>query len=103
MEELTARRTGHRGTAPGWTAALVCLLPGVDAAAAAVHLSAVHEAVPQGRTCSIGVATWAPGEEPAATMRRADEALYAAEHAGRARTAVAEPAGNLAAGEAGAR
>ncbi|PPK93184.1 diguanylate cyclase (GGDEF)-like protein [Kineococcus xinjiangensis] len=92
-----------REAAVAWTAALgrgvtlarwggeefAVLLPGLDAERAAVHLSAVHEAVPRGQTCSIGVTVLADGEEPADAMRRADEALYAAKHAGRACTVVA--------------
>ncbi|GAA4966687.1 hypothetical protein GCM10023225_06970 [Kineococcus glutinatus] len=71
------------------------LLPGVDAAAAAARLSALHRGVPRGQTCSIGVAAWDPAEEPAAALRRADEALYTAKRSGRARTVVAgvPPAG----------
>jgi two-component system cell cycle response regulator len=39
-------------------------------------------------TCSAGVATWA-GETPEQLLRRADEALYAAKHAGRDRVIAA--------------
>jgi two-component system cell cycle response regulator len=39
-------------------------------------------------TCSVGVATWA-GETPEVLLRRADEALYAAKHAGRDRVIAA--------------
>ena len=50
-------------------------------------------AVPHGQTASAGVAEFRPGEDPAVVMRRADQALYAAKDAGRARVmeAGAEP------------
>ena len=42
-------------------------------------------AVPHGQTASAGVAECLPDEDPAEAMRRADQALYAAKEAGRAR------------------
>ena len=65
------------------------LLPGLDAAAAVAVLRAVHEAVPHGQTCSIGVATWDRSEVPPAVLARADAALYRAKRTGRDRTVVA--------------
>jgi len=53
-------------------------------------------------TVSIGVATSAPGDLTLDhTLRRADQALYAAKNAGRNRVAVADPAGPDADAEMG--
>ena len=41
--------------------------------------------VPHGQTASAGVTECRPGEDPADALRRADQALYAAKDAGRAR------------------
>ncbi|GAA4966679.1 GGDEF domain-containing protein [Kineococcus glutinatus] len=68
------------------------LLPGLGAAAATARLDAVHASTPRGQTCSIGVAVLEAGQDPDAVLRRADEALYAAKRAGRARTEVAPAA-----------
>jgi len=65
------------------------LLPGVGASAAIARLRAVHESVPQGQTCSIGVATWNRAEVPPAVLARADAALRRAKRTGRNRTVVA--------------
>jgi diguanylate cyclase (GGDEF)-like protein len=40
-------------------------------------------------TCSVGVASWTPGESPQLLVMRADVALYDAKRAGRDRVAVA--------------
>jgi diguanylate cyclase (GGDEF)-like protein len=45
----------------------------------------VHESVARGLTCSIGVAEWRLGEQPAQAVARADEALYEAKRGGRDR------------------
>jgi len=53
-----------------------------------LHAGIIHEDSPRGMlTVSIGVATReaGDGENPDAMLRRADEALYAAKHAGRDR------------------
>ncbi|WP_432515217.1 GGDEF domain-containing protein [Kineococcus sp. SYSU DK001] len=49
------------------------------------RVDALRAVVPDGQTCSIGLARWEPGEAPAVTLRRADGALYAAKSAGRDR------------------
>ncbi len=46
-------------------------------------------ALPDGLSCSIGVAEWVPGERAEVLLDRADRALYAAKDAGRNRTAAA--------------
>jgi diguanylate cyclase (GGDEF)-like protein len=78
------------------------LLPGADAAAAARYADAVmrwlrDEDVPEvlRLTVSVGIATHGPGAETVhQVMRRADDALYDAKHAGRDRAVVA-PAPSL--------
>jgi diguanylate cyclase (GGDEF)-like protein len=57
-----------------------CTLP--EATAVVERLAA---AVPAPQTCSAGIAAWTAGEPGDELVRRADEALYAAKHAGRAR------------------
>ncbi|PRY14067.1 GGDEF domain-containing protein [Kineococcus rhizosphaerae] len=64
------------------------LLPGVAAHTALGVLRAVHDSVPDGQTCSIGVATWDGAEVPPAVLARADAALYRAKRTGRDRTVV---------------
>jgi diguanylate cyclase (GGDEF)-like protein len=73
------------------------LLPGADAGTAAGYADEVmrllrEEDVPEGLrlTVSLGIATHGPGPETVyALMRRADDALYDAKHAGRDRAVVA--------------
>lgn len=48
-------------------------------------------ALPDGLTCSVGVAEWIAGESVEGLLKRADEGLYSAKHGGRDRT-VALPA-----------
>lgn len=50
-------------------------------------------AVPHGQTASAGVSQFRPGEDPSDALRRADQALYAAKEAGRARVMEAGAAG----------
>lgn len=71
--------------------ALLSDCPPAQIAAVADRLRA---AVPDGRTCSIGAASW-DGHEPAAGLiARADQALYRAKHAGRNQTIVAPETAN---------
>jgi diguanylate cyclase (GGDEF)-like protein len=60
-------------------------LAGSDEAAAIVALERLRLAVPEGQTCSFGVATWDGQESITACLARADEALYRAKAAGRDR------------------
>jgi diguanylate cyclase (GGDEF)-like protein len=65
------------------------VFPESDAEAAAVVARRLCEDLPPGRTCSGGVAEWTGRETPFELMARADDALYAAKEAGRARVVVA--------------
>jgi diguanylate cyclase (GGDEF)-like protein len=60
-------------------------LAGSDEPAARVALERLRHAVPDGQTCSFGVATWDGSETVAACLARADAALYRAKAAGRDR------------------
>jgi len=63
-------------------------LPGADLADAVTVIDTLRGLVPEGQTCSAGVARW-DGHEPAASLvRRADLALYLAKAGGRDRTEV---------------
>ena len=99
-----------RDAATAWTRALpdafvarwggeefTVLLPGCDAERALVLLDRVHDAVPDGQTCSIGIAQWDRSEVPPATLTRADRALYRAKAGGRDRSELADDAGAPAA------
>jgi diguanylate cyclase (GGDEF)-like protein len=46
-------------------------------------LERLRAATPGGQTCSVGVARWNGGEDAAALVSRADDALYAAKESGR--------------------
>jgi diguanylate cyclase (GGDEF)-like protein len=63
-------------------------LPGSDEAAATVALDRLRRAVPDGQTCSFGIATWDGTETVTACLARADAALYRAKAAGRDRVAL---------------
>jgi diguanylate cyclase (GGDEF)-like protein len=67
------------------------LLPATGLTEALAVVDRLRAGVPGAQTCSAGVAEWDGLEVPAAVVRRADEALYAAKDAGRDR-ALAGPA-----------
>lgn len=78
------------------------VLPGVDAAGAEVvaerlratiasHPFQVTDAQALSVTCSLGVATWAPGQGLAALVDAADQALLAAKRGGKNRVTLAAP------------
>lgn len=64
------------------------LLAGCLPAAAVAVADRIRAAVPDGRTCSAGVASWDGHEGAGDLVARADAALYAAKEAGRDRTVV---------------
>ena len=67
------------------------LLPNCDTEGARQTVRRIAAAVPDGQTCSIGIARW-DGIEPAdVLMDRADQALYQAKRLGRNRVETAEP------------
>jgi diguanylate cyclase (GGDEF)-like protein/PAS domain S-box-containing protein len=66
------------------------LLPGCDVLTATIAADRLRAAVPDGQTCSIGVAQWDGAEPMSSLIERADAALYLAKGAGRNRTVVAE-------------
>lgn len=63
----------------------VVALPAGGVSEAAAVLDRLRAAVPDGQTCSVGVATWNTTESVDQLLQRADEALYAAKRAGRNR------------------
>ena len=65
-------------------------MPGCELEDAAEIVERLRRRVPQGQTCSIGLALWEPQESSWELVRRADEALYAAKAGGRDRVAWAE-------------
>jgi diguanylate cyclase (GGDEF)-like protein len=101
-------RRGHqagdrllRAAAAAWSAALddqgtigryggdefMVILPGLDAAAGARVTERLRGVVPEGATCSAGIATWDGTQTAAQLTAAADRFLYAAKAAGRDRTA----------------
>jgi diguanylate cyclase (GGDEF)-like protein/PAS domain S-box-containing protein len=88
-----------RAAAAGWSARLratdllaryggeefAVVLPNCDAESAARVADDLRRALPDGSSCSIGVATWDGREAPGALVARADAALYRAKRAGRDR------------------
>ena len=66
------------------------LLPACDADAALLAADRLRAALPDGLTCSAGVAVWDGAEPPIDLIARADAALYGAKERGRDRTETAE-------------
>ena len=61
------------------------LLPACPTGAAHAVTERLRCIVPEGQTCSVGIATWDGAESPEALVHRADGALYEAKRAGRDR------------------
>jgi diguanylate cyclase (GGDEF)-like protein len=70
------------------------VLPGCTGGAAATVAGDLRGALPDGVTCSIGVATWDGAEDADALIARADAALYRAKCQGRDRVVVASSTPN---------
>lgn len=51
----------------------------------------LHEAVPDGQTCTIGISQWQAGQDHHDVLRAADAALYAGKETRRGTTYVAGP------------
>lgn len=64
------------------------VMPDCDSEQAQAIVNRLRETTPPGTSFSAGIATWNGKEMIAELVRRADEALYAAKDAGRARTVV---------------
>jgi diguanylate cyclase (GGDEF)-like protein len=69
------------------------LLPECTAGDAVALVERLCTLVPDGQTCSAGVAVWDAQEPLDELLARADAGLYASKHAGRARTTLAEADG----------
>jgi len=65
-------------------------LPGCSLEEAATLGDQLRTVLPDGLSCSVGVAEWVQGEPAERLLARADEALYAAKDAGRDRTIARE-------------
>lgn len=68
-----------------------------DVDAAMVIVERMRAAMPEGTTCSAGLAVWDGDESPTDLMSRADRALYAAKAQGRDRTVLASADADIAA------
>jgi diguanylate cyclase (GGDEF)-like protein len=66
------------------------ILPSCSPDEALIVAERLRSAAPEGTTCSIGLASWRPGETHDELVARADAALYAAKNSGRNCVVVAE-------------
>jgi diguanylate cyclase (GGDEF)-like protein len=64
-------------------------LPGSDTQAGHAVVERLRLLIPDGQTCSAGLARYEPGDTADSLLRRADEALYDAKRSGRNRTTIA--------------
>jgi len=67
------------------------ILPGCDLANASLLVERLRAAMPEGESCSAGIAEWNGEESVEALVGRADAALYRAKRAGRDRAMTATP------------
>jgi diguanylate cyclase (GGDEF)-like protein len=67
------------------------LLIACDQTAAGSTVERLRTAMPDGSTCSVGIALLEPGDSPADLVARADAALYRAKETGRNRAVTANP------------
>ncbi|HEY3728394.1 MAG TPA: GGDEF domain-containing protein [Solirubrobacteraceae bacterium] len=74
-------------------------LPACPPHEALIVVERLRAAIPDGQSCSAGIATWDGSETAAELLDRADRALYRAKRSGRDRSAVAEPVRASAAGD----
>ena len=74
----------------------VLAMPACDLDAGEELVERLRQRLPQGVTCSIGLAEWSPDETAAETIGRADRAMYAAKEAGRDRIFLARRHGRTA-------
>ena len=63
------------------------ILPGLDPTEGAAATERLRRVVPEGATCSAGIATWDGTQTASQLIAAADAFLYAAKAAGRDRTA----------------
>ncbi len=63
----------------------IIVFPDIDGRQCHAAVERLRTLVPQGQTCSAGIAEFRPGESADAFIERADQALYAAKHQGRNR------------------
>jgi diguanylate cyclase (GGDEF)-like protein len=93
LKETTAawkEMLGDRGFLARYGGEEFAVLVPASAQTASAMLDRMSRVVSGGQTCSIGLATWEPNEDPSDAVARADKALYHAKRSGRNRIAVSD-------------